>query len=156
MKTILRYVGYTAGFVGYPFIYLLLQGSQRTRVVVRHGDEVLVLRGWLENGWMLPGGGMHSGERPIIAALRELTEETGIQLTAEQLVYKGKHEAREKFGLRYGYHLFVVNVTARLPLKLQLHEISDGLWLDHNDVLQNYPLNNTTRHILQTLIKAPR
>ncbi|WP_295629332.1 NUDIX hydrolase [uncultured Corynebacterium sp.] len=51
-------------------------------VVVRRGDRVLVLRrspgGYLGDQWDLPGGKSEPGEEPAAAALREMTEETGL------------------------------------------------------------------------------
>lgn len=51
-------------------------------VLVRRGDRLLVLRrspgGYLGDQWDLPGGKSEPGEEPAVAALRELTEETGL------------------------------------------------------------------------------
>jgi 8-oxo-dGTP diphosphatase len=48
----------------------------------RDGDRVLLCRASaserLAGHWTLPGGGLRFGERPADAALRELTEETGL------------------------------------------------------------------------------
>ncbi|MEC8874706.1 MAG: NUDIX domain-containing protein [Candidatus Thermoplasmatota archaeon] len=53
------------------------------------GDE----GGWLmvkhiERGWELPGGIIHEGEEPDVAALRELFEETGILGVARAIDYE--------------------------------------------------------------------
>ena len=51
-------------------------------VLVRRGDRLLVLRrapgGYLGDQWDVPGGKSEPGEEPAVAALRELTEETGL------------------------------------------------------------------------------
>lgn len=51
-------------------------------VLVRRGDRLLVLRrspgGYLGDQWDLPGGKSEPGEEPAVAALREMTEETGL------------------------------------------------------------------------------
>ncbi|MFD5869126.1 NUDIX hydrolase [Corynebacterium sp. NPDC060344] len=51
-------------------------------VLVRRGDRLLVLRrspgGYLGDQWDLPGGKSEPGEEPDVAALREMTEETGL------------------------------------------------------------------------------
>ena len=49
--------------------------------------------GWLmvkhiERGWELPGGIIHEGEEPDVAALRELFEETGILGVARAIDYE--------------------------------------------------------------------
>ncbi len=55
--------------------------------VLRDGDEVLLtrLRGSGEM-WTLPGGGIDHGEDPRAAVVREVYEETGLELTPGRLV----------------------------------------------------------------------
>src|SRR4051794_30531839 len=51
-------------------------------VVCLRGDEVLLIRRGkppLQGAWSLPGGRIELGERAADAALRELSEETGVQ-----------------------------------------------------------------------------
>lgn len=61
------------------------------RVVVQAGDEVLLFEDsdpgypgvtW----WVTPGGGIDPGETNTRAAIRELAEETGLQVTEDQLI----------------------------------------------------------------------
>ena len=67
-----------------------MTGEPRIRVsaVLRWRDRVLLCRH--EKGgkdhWLLPGGGVHSGESLLQALLRELYEEVGID---EQLPFEG-------------------------------------------------------------------
>jgi 8-oxo-dGTP diphosphatase len=63
-----------------------------TMVVLRHEDAFLLLkRNKMPNeGRYVPvGGKVEPYERPIDTAVRETAEETGIQLTREQLTYGG-------------------------------------------------------------------
>lgn len=54
--------------------------------LVWHGEQLLLLRragtGVLDGCWAPPGGHLEAGETPRQAALRELAEETGLQLPA--------------------------------------------------------------------------
>ena len=56
-------------------------------VVIRHNKVLLVCRGQEPNKgrWGFPGGKIEIGETIEEAALRELKEETGIQLSTDQL-----------------------------------------------------------------------
>lgn len=59
-------------------------------VLVRDADaagpgRLLLVRQPPGTGWSLPAGLMRRGERPIEAAARELAEETGIELTPDDL-----------------------------------------------------------------------
>ena len=54
--------------------------------------------------WDLPKGGIHTGESPLQAALRETHEETGLHLMAEAAVDLGRHAYTAKKDL----HLFAL------------------------------------------------
>jgi len=62
-----------------------IDGTGRTaaaRVRDADGRIALVKNGWSE-GWILPGGGVESGESPRVAAEREVREETGLDATID-------------------------------------------------------------------------
>ena len=54
-------------------------------VIIKHGDEILLCKRspeeTLPNVWSIPGGGIENGESPGQAAIREVYEETHIELT---------------------------------------------------------------------------
>ncbi len=63
--------------------------GQRTRhtvaqAVVLQGDRVLLIKRTSPRVWELPGGGIEEGETPTTAIVREVHEETGIQVRVER------------------------------------------------------------------------
>lgn len=155
----MRYIGLIIGrttfWLTLPMLRVYLRLQQRTRVLVRHGEHVLVVRPWLSAGkWILPGGGIHRNEAPVAAALREVREETGVVLAAEQLQYGGQHLAHEEAGLRFVYHLFIVDVTEGMSLVAQRYEISDVAWVHHTALLHPGMASKLTRSILQDTSKT--
>jgi 8-oxo-dGTP pyrophosphatase MutT (NUDIX family) len=83
------------------FVLRLLTRVHRTvrvRVLIRndHG-EILLVKNWIgKNEWEMPGGGVGKKEDTYDAALREVHEETGIQLKRADLrevaTYLGRYE----------------------------------------------------------------
>ena len=152
MRKVARLLGTATFFAALPLLYVYLRHGERIRLVLRCGEKVLVVKGWLGNGqWVLPGGGLHKNEEPVIGALRELREETGIELHAKQLSYEGKHVGRESTGITFTYHLFVATIKEELVPQLQRHEISDAAWVPVTEVLAQNAATLTTRQILASL-----
>ncbi|MGD9932581.1 MAG: NUDIX hydrolase [Dehalococcoidia bacterium] len=82
-------------------------------VVLWRGNEILLMKrtgGVGAGGWFLPGGHIEGDERPLDAAVREVREETGIELDPEGLSLA---EAMTYPGVDGTAHLFVYN--ARCP-----------------------------------------
>lgn len=58
-------------------------------VAVVSGEQVLLIRRHDNGCWDLPGGGVNAGERVEAAACRELSEETGLRLDANNVTLLG-------------------------------------------------------------------
>ncbi len=71
-------------------------------VVLTESRELLLCHVTGQRHWDLPKGGIHVGESPREAALRETCEETGLTLGAETLFDLGRHAYTAKKDL----HLF--------------------------------------------------
>lgn len=87
--------------------------------------------------WLTPGGGIDSGETPIAAAIRELAEETGIQVNPEQLgepiwITEGRWDWAD--GLNH--HTFADHIYL---LQIDEFQLDDSGWTDdeRRDVLEH-------------------
>ena len=139
MKTIWIFIGRTVFWLGWPILFASNLFSKRTRVLVVCGEDVLLVRGWISDGeWNLPGGGLHSKEEPAEGAVRELKEETGIEVKATELqkIYSGM-TSYEK-GLKFFAHAYVIEFSKKPPTKKQKIELLDLEWKNWQQV-QNDP-----------------
>lgn len=139
--------GRIAFWLGWPFLWLYLYNTQRTRVLVRADDRILVIKNWLGDGkWALPGGGLHHHEAPLLGAVRELSEETGLQVTTAQLEVLGEILIA-KDGFRAQYQGFTVTVPAAEELRKQRWEIIDAAWMP----VDQLTITNSGRDVLALL-----
>lgn len=116
-------------WLSWPLLYVYLLRGMRTRVLIVCGSDILAVKGWLGSGkWLLPGGGLHRHEDPLLGAIREVREEVGLDLTSNHLTLLGVMTTRQS-GLSSKCYNFVVEITTKAPLKLQKFEILAARWL---------------------------
>jgi len=88
------------------------------------------------DAWNLPGGGVESGETPVEAVMREVTEETGLEVAVDRLVGVYTNARRDDI-----VFTFVCHVTGGA---LQLTEESS----EHRYcTLTQIPRNVTPKHV---------
>lgn len=135
MNTIWQGIGIVGFWLCWPLLWLSLRFTTRSRVVIISPDnQVLLVKGWLGSGkWILPGGGLGRQEESKAGAIREIHEETGLELKPEQLDLREVGTAKEH-GLKFGYQLFVVRLDNTPALKHHSLEITDITWAPINDV----------------------
>jgi 8-oxo-dGTP pyrophosphatase MutT (NUDIX family) len=95
-------------------------------ILISPYDEILVVKGRLSNKWGFPKGHGEANEKPLIAALRELKEEAGIDLSDYTPTFKRRFKRKSgKFGgIYFIYHLDF----KPLPCIQDNKEISDVAW----------------------------
>lgn len=115
-----------------PAIWLYAKITKpRARVLLIHGDQVLVVKNWLSAGvWALPGGGLEGAEMAIDAAVREVSEELGIAIVPKQLLPLGEYRAVEPGYLVSKYYLFAAELSEKPSLRLAQTEIMAADWMD--------------------------
>jgi 8-oxo-dGTP pyrophosphatase MutT (NUDIX family) len=139
-------IGIGVFWVTFIGIWLVLVTSKRARIAVFCGNELLVVKPWLGNGkWSLPGGGVRNGETSIDAVLRELKEETGIELRKEDVRYGTRRTYRQN-GLRFTYDLYSVTIRRKPTLHIQRREIIAAQWVPRSH-LHTHNANDDVRHV---------
>lgn len=121
-------------YIAWPALYIYNRHTrrERTRILVVCGNEILCTVNWISSGrWALPGGGLHRGEVPVDGAVRELREETGIDVRPEQLDFLRKGPVNE-YHLPYTYHCFSLRVAAKPVVKREWYEIMRTRWVGYD------------------------
>lgn len=111
----------------------------RATVICRRDGKVLLVRKAAAK-WTLPGGKIEIDEGPVEAAMRELSEETG--LTAAALEYLALHEFASR-----AHHVFCLDVPASLAAT-PCNEIADCRWFSPRELTRK-PVKRPCRRLLR-------
>ena len=122
-------------------------------IVVHEGAVLLVKRGKAphEGEWAIPGGRLKWGETLQQGAEREILEETGITIRAEELLYHFEHMVPAEDG-ELEFHYVVLDLAGRYlsGTPQAADDAADARWVSL-DNLESVHLNSTTQWALQTI-----
>jgi len=98
-----------------------------------------------------PGGKLETGETPLVAVVREVREETGIELEAGKLASKGCYLC--SFGeIEYLLHIFYVRLSSLPTVFIDPKEHTEYLWATVEEAHQ-MPLMRGGAECLQVVFK---
>lgn len=116
-------------------------------VVVDDGRILLVKRGHDPGKglWAVPGGKVELGERLRDAAIREVREETGLEIEPGEIVWVGEHIEGER-------HIVLIDFagTVRGGVLAAADDADDARWVALDEA-HEYPLTSTMEDLIQTL-----
>ena len=95
--------------------------------------------------WEFPGGKIEQNEDSIMAVIRELNEELGIKVVAEDCVLIGNMEQNYEHSI-VRLSLVLINLYTGIPQGLEKQNL---YWQDRNSPCKLYPLLPTTIKILE-------
>lgn len=149
MSRIVNAIGTIVFWLSWPFLHVILRAGSRTRVLVVSEGETLLVKDIIGSGhWSLPGGGLKLGEKPIDGAVRELLEETTIELTPSQLTSKGMHVGRNGDGHTYRYHLFTVELPKKPSVRRQANELRDICWMPLYEAKSSAEVGKVSKEVI--------
>lgn len=109
--------------------------SSAALLLENENGELLVLKANYKKSWSPPGGIIDAGETPRQCAVRETREETGIDLSVEELEYQAMIV---RLGPDVMTYLFVFSASKQVPknqsVSLDDSEIDEYDWVTASEV----------------------
>ncbi|MFE2326105.1 NUDIX hydrolase [Streptomyces sp. NPDC059385] len=107
-----------------------------TAIIVQNGRVLMARRREREGKllWAFPGGGIEAGETPEEAAVREVAEEVGLEVAAQQVLGDRVHP-------QSGVHMTYVacSVVSGEASVVDDEELAEVLWLEHGQIPEYVP-----------------
>jgi len=140
-------IGYKLGLC---FWRLFKPLSNGVYIAVWCKNKVLLIKNSYKNDFTLPSGGIKKGERPNIAAARELFEEVNIKVKPDELKFVGAYSNRYEYK-RDTINLFEIRFTSEPAFKVDNREVIWAAFIDSADVMR-FQLFPTVRTYLQNYL----
>ena len=119
-------------------------------VVIKDG-QLLVIKDRFQAGYKLPGGHVDKNESLKDALVREVFEETGVEIKFESIMNLG-HFKNGQFGES---NLYIVCTAKALSSDIMVHdasEIIEAKWMGVTEFLESSEVNNYNKSVVQAAI----
>lgn len=141
-------------WVGYPVIFFLLRNSHRSRVIILAEDKVLFVRKLLgDKDLSLPGGGLKKGENSNQATVREVKEETGLDINPKSLELVKESIVLRERGIKYFSDCYQTTLKKVVNTSTKKVEIIESIWLPYREVLDTDQLSKNTNKLLHAWLE---
>lgn len=121
----------------------------------RDPEFLLIRDAW--GRWTLPKGLIERGEKPLDAAVREVVEETGVQVSPAGDLDRIHYFYRDRTGdLVYKTVYYFLMEAAGGNLCPQLEEIADARWMPAPDAVQRCGYEDTRPVLEKALARVTR
>lgn len=125
------------------FWFVFRPKGEGTLVAIWYEGCLLLIRNGYRRGYSLPGGGRHSGESARRAGIREIREEVGLHLNANQLRYRGTVlNTRERLRDHCAY--FDVHLSKAPRIEIDGREVVEAIFVPPA-AWHAYPLTHQAR-----------
>lgn len=103
---------------------------------VNSDGKVLMVKAHYKNEWTFPSGVVEAGESPKQTALREMNEETGIELNEKDVEFYSVIYTEENNGFRDRFNFVFRSYSQENSpqLKLQPEEIAEAKWVAFDEI----------------------
>ncbi len=128
---------------------------QGAYVAVWHEGRVLVIRNSYRRRDSMPAGGLHRGETPRGAAVRELGEEVGIAASPEQLAYHGEILTESQYAKDHA-HFFELHCDEEPPVAVDRREVVWAGFLAPEDALARGVVRSVRIYLEDALSRTSR
>jgi 8-oxo-dGTP diphosphatase len=125
-----------------------------TAIIVQDGRVLMARRREREGKllWSFPGGAIEAGETPEQAAVREVSEEVGLEVEAVQVLGDRIHP-------QSGVHMTYVacSVVAGEAYVADAEELAEVAWLEHGQIPEYVPwglFDKVQAHLDEVLVGA--
>lgn len=127
-------------------VHIWIQNSKGELLMQKRSDKVDNCPGI----WAATGGSVQAGEEPLISAVRELSEELGIMVTAEELQYCLMVRRKDAF-------CYVYLVKKDIPvdaLTLQECEVAAAEWMSVETIERMVEERTMHRYVYREMLKS--